>query len=146
MKKKPISLEELLVQIHETMQLIQNPSGVMNITPELLADIDKFEAAIANLTDNSQALFDLAGIDSESYKKEILESPQVRSSDKQLIKRAEDTAQEAYVMKLALSKSIARGKERKKRETLHSKHGDKQMKERRKLFKPLGGDQKWLPL
>jgi hypothetical protein len=147
MEKKPISLEDLLSQINETMQIIQNHKGPINITPELLADIDKLEAATGDFKETSQALFNLLDINSESYKKEVLESSATRSSDKQLIKRAEDIAREARVMKLALSKSIERGKGR-KRERLLSKNGDKQqqMKERRKLFKPLGGDQKWLPL
>ena len=53
-------------------------------------------------------------IDIESAKKEILESPNIRSSDKQLIQRSKDIEREARVLKLALSKakSKERGKDR----------------------------------
>ncbi len=146
MEKKPDSLEDLLVQIRKTMEILQNHEGSIQITPDLLTDIEKLEAATTDFKETSQELFDLLDIDSEGYKKEVLESTTTRSSDKQLIRRAEDIAQEARVMKLALSKAIERGRGT-RREKLPSQKGDKQqIKERRKLFKSLGGDKNWLPL
>lgn len=140
-KPKP-TLEDLFSVINETLEIIQNHKGPIHLTPELLADIDKLGALVADFKENNQLLFEILDIDIESAKKEILESPNIRSSDKQLIQRSKDIEREARVLKLALSKakSKERGKDR------QSQGGTKEQKERRKLFKPLGGDKNWLPL
>jgi signal transduction protein with GAF and PtsI domain len=141
MENKPEpTLENLLEQINKTLEIIQNHQDPINLSPELLKDIDKLETAVAQFKEDSQELFQLLDIDIEDWKEELLESHQVRSSDKQLIKRAEDIEKEARVMKLALARNRERGNKKTQRDA------DKQIKERRKLFKPMGGDKKWIPL
>lgn len=140
-KREP-TLEDLLSTINETLAAIQNHKGPINLTPELLADITQLEAAVTDFKETSDELFELFDVDIQSLKQEILESPTVRSGEKQLIKQAEDIERDARVLKLALSKSKGRGKDRNKQ----SDAGKQELKERRKLFKPLGGDKKWLPL
>ena len=146
MKNKPKhTLEDLFSTINETLEIIQNHKGPINMTPELLGDIDKLEAVVADFKENNQILFETLDIDIQNAKKEVLESTNIRSSDKQLIKRSEDIEKEARVIKHALSKakSKIRGKHS---QNLSSSGENKQKKERRKLFKPLGGDKTWIPL
>jgi signal transduction protein with GAF and PtsI domain len=144
MENKPEpSLEDLLEQINETLQVLQNHKGPIKMTPDLVADIEKLETAVTNFKEDSQELFEIFDIDIKELQQEILESDSVRSSDKQLIKRAKDIETEARVMKLALAKGI----ENRRKSPKDKQMGDKrQMKERRKLFKTIGGDQKWIPL
>jgi hypothetical protein len=145
MENKPEpTLENLLEQINETLQIIQNHKGPIKMTPDLVADIDKLETAVKDFKEDSQELFNMFDIDIKNLKQEVLESTQVRSSDKQLIKRAEDVEKEARVMKLALAKG--REKRRKNKPESEKNVDKRQMKERRKLFKSIGGDQKWIPL
>jgi hypothetical protein len=98
------------------------------------------ESAVPIMKSHLQETFQEAHIDVESVTKEIIESPYTDPKNKQLLKRAKDIEQDARTLQLAYSKALERGKGRKK-----SKH-PKGSKERRKLFKPLGGDKNWLPL
>lgn len=135
------TLEDLMVEIQKAMEIIQNQKNPIKITPELLADINKLEKAVNQFKEDTQDLFDLFDVDIQNMQSEILESADVRTDDKQLIKRAKDIEIEARVMKLALTK--ARGN--KKNQSTDSSE-KQQMKERRKLFKSIGGDKKWIPL
>jgi hypothetical protein len=137
------TLQDLLEQINETLQVIQNHKGPIKMTPDLIADVEKLEVAVTHFKEDSQELFEIFDIDIKELQQEILESDTARSSDKQLIKRAKDIETEARVMKLALAQS----KEKKRKTPKEQQASDKrQMKERRKLFKTIGGDQKWIPL
>lgn len=144
MENKPEStLQNLLEQIDATFQIIQNHKGPIKMTPDLVADIEKLESAVKNFKEDNQELFEILDIDIKELQQEVLESSDVRSSDKQLIKHAKDIETEARVMKLALTKSKnKRGKSPKEKQDSEKRL----IKERRKLFKTIGGDQKWLPL
>lgn len=137
------TLQNLLEQVNETLQVIQNHKGPIKLTPDLLADVEKLENAVTNFKEDSQELFEIFDIDIKELQQEILDSDTARSSDKQLIKRAKDIETEARVMKLALTQ----GKQKRRKSPKEKQDIDKrQMKERRKLFKTIGGDQKWIPL
>jgi hypothetical protein len=144
-KDKP-TIEDLLAQIDETLKVIQNHKGPIHLSPDLLADIDKLESKVSDFKETSQPLFDLLEIDVPTQKKEILESSEVRSSDKQVLKHAEDIEKNARAMKLALTRSRgkkARGQHTQSKDQIENKE---QIRARRKLFKSIGGDQKWKPL
>lgn len=144
MENKPqATLQDLLEQIDATLQVIQNHKGPINMTPDLVANLEKLETAVAHFKEDNQELFDLFNIDIKELQKEILESNTARTSDKQLIQRAKDIETEARVMKLALAK----GKEERRKNPKDTKASEKRLiKERKKLFKTIGGDQKWIPL
>lgn len=142
-KSVPPTLQDLFEQIEKTIQLIQNHKGPIKMTPDLVADIEKLEKVVQNFAEDNQELFKVLDIDIEKFQEEILESNHVRSSDKQLIKHAKDIETEARVMKLALTK----GRERRRKNPKDKQENNKRsIKERRKLFKTIGGDQKWIPL
>lgn len=129
-KKNTPTLQNLLLQINETIKVIKNHKGPIEMTPDLKDDIKKLESIITQFKAKNEELINLF-TDSTSTS----ESP---------AKMSEETI-EAQIIKLALSK---RGK--KKSEKIS---GDKQIdyekqrkKERRKMFKTIGGDQKWIPL
>jgi|GEM_PF-4316310 len=136
------TLEDLLSTMDETLKAIQTHKGPIHVTPELLADIGKLEVAVRDFKEANQLFFELFDIDIHSLKKEVLESPNTRSSDKQLIKRSEDIEREGRVTQLALSKA----KSKRRAKGTSSSAEKQQQKERRKLFKSLGGNTTWLPL
>jgi hypothetical protein len=141
-KPKP-DIEDLLSSINEILDAIQKHKGPIKLTPDLISDIDKLEGMVKDFKECSEELFDMCDIDIESLKKEVIESPNIRSGDKQLIKRSEDIERDARVFKLALSKAKSKGRGK----TSKGKENDKRkIKERRKLFKQIGGDKTWLPL
>ena len=66
---------------------------------------------------------------------------------KQFLLHAKDMEQESLMLQKAFSQALEKSKKQKR-----SKKGEKdeaieqQKKERRKLFKTIGGDKKWIPL
>lgn len=146
MEDKPKStIEDLLVLIDQMLKAFSEHKGPIKMTPDIIADIDKLEAAVAIFQEDSNELLKLLDINPQELKTSILESVAIRSSDKQLIKRAEDIEREARVIKFALSKMRTKGLKN-KRQSEQQDNAKKQIKQRRKLFKTIGGDQKWIPL
>lgn len=142
------SLDHLLMQVGEMIEMIQNHKGPIssNITPRVLANMDLLEEAVGFINELNQKAFELAGID-EKLKKETLESSSIKSKDKYLIERAENITRDARSLQLALSKAAERGRGKKKTKVPPKTAANKyNIKERRKLFKPLGGDKTWIPL
>jgi hypothetical protein len=146
MEKKP-SLDQLLVEMSEILKIIQNQEGPIsqNLTPEVVVNLEILESAIPIFSQYQQETFKEANIDIEHLVKDTLESSNTDPRTRQLLKRAKDIEKDARILQLAYSKAIERGKGRKqvKRSTDTNKQ---QLKERRKLFKPLGGDKNWIPL
>ncbi len=145
MEKNPSSsLRILLEEMSKTLKIIQSHKGPFEITPDLNADIEKLEANVIEMKKKIQALVELLNIDIKTLKEETLQNEALRSSDKQLLKFAKDLEIEARVMQMGFKKGLS---ERKKLSSNDSKGDDKQkIKERKKLFKSIGGDNKWIPL
>lgn len=141
---------KMLSEIEEIIQAIQNHKEPIskNITPEVLKQISDLEEAIGVLSELQRTAFEIAGIDQEKLKEEVLASTDINPKSKNLINRAESITREATTVKLALSKAIKKRKSSKK--VLKSKEDDaatkQEVRERRKLFKSIGGDSSWIPL
>lgn len=136
--------EDLLEQLHKTLKDIQNFKGPHS--KELASDIEKLESAVGIFKKESQELIDTLDIDMESLKHKVLDSSDVRSDEKQFIKQTGDIEKEARVLKSALAEAKEkRGDKRGNRTSSQNAERD-QMKERKKLFKTIGGDKKWIPL
>lgn len=142
------SLDSLLVQVSEMIQMIQNHKGPIsgNITPRVLEELELLEKTVVYFNDVNQQAFKDSHIDMERLEKETMHSPTISSKDKQLLLRAKDIERDARNLQLAFSKAIERGKRGQKGKMTTKAPSRQKIKERRKLFKPLGGDKNWIPL
>ncbi len=142
--KSPI--EVLLMQANDILRYFHDHKGSIaeNMTPKLLEDLDKLEQAFAQFKELNEKVFKESNIDVERLKAEAMRSPNYSQKDKKLFQRAKEIEREARNMQLSLSKAMERGK----RENAGASKDPlkRKIKERRKLFKPLGGDKKWIPL
>ena len=145
MENKPeSSVRMLLEEIHHTLKTIQHHKGAIKITPELNADIEKFAANTVQLKERAEGILNSLDVETKMLEENTLTNSNLRTSDKQLLKFAQEMEIEAYVMQQGLKKGASlKGKHSSK----ESKENDRQkIKERKKLFKTIGGDQKWIPL
>lgn len=135
--------KDLLEQVrllHEALKTCHSP---IQITPELQEDIQKLRRATGELKEDVEDLFKGMDVDITALQKEVLESDDVRVSDKQMIIQAMDLQKESEVFKAAMkskkksSKSSSRSKD---------KRDKRLVKERKKMFKAIGGDQQWIPM
>lgn len=151
-EETPPILRGFLECIQKIMDIIQNSNKPIKITPELSEEVENFKTALREFKeaqDKISALYNLDANDLKSMREEALASLNVKSSDKQLIKQALNLENEACAIALGLSlareqKSKSRHKE--KKSTKEQNVNKRQIKERRKTFKSIGGDSKWIPL
>ncbi len=139
-------IDLLLFQVAEIIQVIQNHKGPIaeNISPSLLEDIEKLEKTFAQFNELSEKSFKESHIDIEQLRTETVRSTNTSAKDKQLLQRAKNIERDARKLQLSLSKAMERGK--RQGATTHQDPLKRKIKERRKLFKPLGGDRNWIPL
>jgi hypothetical protein len=143
--KQKVSLEQLLVEITEMMQLLQKHRGpvTQNVTPEVLKKLDDLEQAMAAFNEIQQKAFQAANLDIEKLKEECLSAPS-DSKEKKILQRAKAIEQDAQALQSALSQ--ATGQTHAPKKSKRKTKATQSMRERRKLFKPLKGDNKWIPL
>lgn len=143
MENKPEpTLENLMDAVNELLQSILNHQGPLNITPDLEEDIEKLRKTVSQFKEDSHQFFDALNIDIKEYEQEVLNDESIRTSDKQLIKRSKDIQLEARVMR-----SIVMREYKNRKNHSSSGRGERRLvRERKKLFKTIGGDDKWIPL
>ncbi len=136
------ALDQHLVIIGDLVQKIKNHKGPLNMTPYLKDQLDRLKMALELVKIANTQMFKDAGIDIEKHVREGLNSPKISERDKNLLRRSKQIEQDARRLQLAYSKALERttDKEKKAQTTTQKK------RQRRKLFKPLGGNKDWLPL
>ncbi len=147
MENKPkASIENLLTTIEDILDGFENRKEPIQLTPELLIDIDKVENFVKVFQENTQEIFSSLNIDITDPKKMI--PSQSQSNIKQTLNRLKNLKVQAYAIKLAISKTNDKITKYQKGKGLpqNSQVDKQQIKERRKLFKSIGGDKQWLPL
>ncbi len=148
-KNKP-SMERMLTEMAEMMKMIENYKGKLPTTAEavapLLGDIEMLKHFMDTIEDIVIAPIE-AKVDLDALTQETLENPKISTNYKQILKQSLEVDQEAKILQEAFKKVLDKNKKRSK-----AKAGDKdgasqqQIKERRKLFKTIGGDKKWIPM
>lgn len=149
-KNKPPSMEQMLNEMAEMMKKIEIYKGPLPTTPEALGpivgDIEMLKHFMDAIEDFVIAPIE-AKVDLDALTQETLENPKISTNHKQVIKQSLEVDQEAKILKAAFKKVMDKNKSRSK-----SKEGGKDaasqqlIKERRKLFKTIGGDKKWIPM
>ncbi len=142
-EKNPI--EPLLAQVADLIKMIQEHQGPISdkITPRVLEEIERLENAVALFEEVNQKTLQEANIDIEELRMNASRSTALSSKDKQVLQRAREIEKDAKNLQFAFSKVIERGK---KAAASIQDPLKQQIKERRKRFKPLGGNKNWIPL
>ncbi|CUI16015.1 hypothetical protein PNK_0381 [Candidatus Protochlamydia naegleriophila] len=141
-EKNPI--EPLLAQVADLIKRIQEHQGPIsdNITPRVLEEIERLENAVALFEEVNQKTLQEADIDIEALRMNASRSAVLSDKDKQVLQRAREIEKDAKSLQFAFSKVIERGK----KAAPVQDPLKQQIKERRKRFKPLGGNKNWIPL
>lgn len=147
MEKKP-SFDHLLPQIAEIMDMIKHRKGPIsqNITPAVLAQLDWIETIVQSIYRVLGETLKENNIEIDHINEKLIEDPNMSPKQKQSLQRACDIDRDARVFQIALTRAEEQKKGERKKRKHHTKGDKEQMKERRKLFKPLGGDKTWIPL
>lgn len=142
-----VPVERILMRIEELVRIIRDHRGPLDPNISLAAakvDIDLLKKTLIDFYDVQREVFNKAQIDIDSLTNETLESSDLDPKDRQLLERTFDMEREVQALKTAYS---PKGRKKKKK----GQQGDnaneaQQIRERRKLFKTIGGDKKWIPL
>ena len=148
MEKQP-SLDQILIQIQEILQMVQNHKKVpsSDLSPQVLNDLERIESAMKTLSHYHQEGVQEAQLNMDHLIQETQDSVMISSREKQFLKRAQGIEKDVQAFHSALSQAIEKENKRSKnRVPLKDETSRQQQKERRKLFKPLGGDKSWIPL
>lgn len=139
---KKVSIEQLLEQIKEILTALENIPNTepKELPPEVMVQLDIMESAVPIIKAHWESMYKEANIDMDAITNNLAESPDTEPRTKRIIEKAKEIERDAKLLQLANSAAIKRAKGKRK------KKQSQQMKERRKLFKPLGGDDTWIPL
>lgn len=145
MEEENKKIEDVLEAIHKFMQNVQNFKEPIKMTPEILKQMQDLKKFIHSFSEYFDELSEVFGINIDNLEKEVEISSKDHFKSRQLIQRTKDNEKEALATIIGLTKAKNR---RKIQQT--GKKGNlpnvKEQKERRKLFKSIGGDKKWIPL
>lgn len=158
--EKNRSLDYLLMQVGEIISTIQNSKGKVDVTNEWVEkDLEYIENTIRTLIQYYKENLQKANVTPEQLTQEALESPNTTPREKNLLQRTQEIEEDAILIQSAIAKGLERQKERKKSKPSTTKEAakgkgnkeeiakhKKEMKERRKLFKSIGGDKNWKPV
>jgi hypothetical protein len=144
-EKNPV--EYLLGYIGELLKLIPQHQGPIsqNVSPEILNELERLELAMAQFEELNKQTFKNADIDIENLKAETINSDKIVPKQKQLLKKSQEIQREAKQLQAQYAQVI----EKSKVKSQASRERDplkKEMKDRKKKYKPLGGDKNWIPI
>lgn len=142
-----LKMEHLLKELTELIDMIIHHEGPINLNPsnKILEELKMTGEIIGTINDFLEASQpSLADVD--SLIKTQLESPEISNPEKQLLLHSLEVEQEAKILQSSFASSMKKGKKRKSGKSGQSDANRKEMKERRKLFKTIGGDKKWIPM
>lgn len=145
-KSNQEAMNHLLTEINDMLEMIETYTGPVkplenpSINKHEIEMIGKF---VEGLNDFCESLSQ--GEEMETLKRKKAESPSVDANEKQFFLRAQEIEKRAEMLQKTFSKSLAKMR-RKKRTKKGEKGLSLEQKNRRKLFKTIGGDKKWIPL
>lgn len=145
MEKDQPNFEDLLKSIQDVLKGIQNKTTPLDVTPELLLQIENLKNGVRFFKENIHMVCKELDVDIEKAKEEYMKSPALKSYEKQLMRHSKDLENEAFIIGLGL-KAAAEEAPLSKDDTSQKSKNRKKVQERRKLYKSIGGDSKWIPL
>lgn len=138
---------DVLAKAVELMETIQNHKGpIKNLTSEQKKEIEELSKQWDELKSVSQKHIEDFNVDPEAVRIDAMRSPEVSDKDKKLFTRATRVKRDSEVLKNTIKKKLSKKKPNKLAGVKKKAASNEQMKERRKRFKPIGGDKNWIPL
>jgi hypothetical protein len=146
MKSDNTNWNRLLLQIADLMEKIQNHRSAItsNINPDILETLDGLEEAVAFLQKMNRGSHEVTRTDPDKLKEELYDSPTVSQSNKEALQQADVIAKDGRRLQIALAKTMKKKSGKKMNKSGANAKGI--VKERKKMFKPLGGDTNWIPM
>lgn len=140
--------EGFLAKMIELMDLIQKHQGPINIPLEAAQELERLTEDINTLEENMHQLLAELGTDPKMLKILTMQSSQISDKDKRLFEQAKMAGRDAKALKTSLEKVSVSRKSRESPNKMNKEDEKRkqEMKERRKLFKSIGGDKNWIPL
>jgi hypothetical protein len=139
--------EDLFSQIGDLLSQIQNNQTPLtgDVPPEVMKEVDRLEKQIGLFCEMTEKVIQDSGIDIHQLQQEARNSSNIKAKDKRILERAKQIELDAKNIHFRLSAALNRDKGKK---TPSSGESDrkKQIKERRKKYKSIGGDRGWIPL
>lgn len=140
--------EGFLTRMIELMDLIQKHKGSINIPPEAAKEMERLEVDINALEVKMRQLFTELDTDPKMLRITTMQSSAISNKDKRLFEQAKMAQRDAQALQSALEK-VANSRKTPDSPKKMSKEDEKKkqaIKERRKMFKSIGGDKNWIPL
>ena len=138
-------LDLFLSQIHEMLELVQHPEKISSVDPDLAKKIEALKQVVGSLNDQIENSLRASGFNLDVLKEQFLASPAVTAKEKHFLEEAVFLQQKGMVVRKVIDQAMTANKKKTKTNQRHGKQGA-DVKERRKLFKSIGGDGKWIPL
>ena len=133
--------EQSLEEAQHILQIFQKNSSSINMTPDLMNDMEKVNATVANFKEKTEQILNTIDQRLQNFSFPFNEEGKSEIYQK-LSEQSKNIAMNVRSLQLALSNT-----KRKKRGSSSpmQERERRQMKERKKMFKTIGGDQKWIP-
>lgn len=137
-------------QIIDFMNAVQRHDGPLKeLTPELKKEIDNLETEFNRLYADAKQCIEEATIDPKTLRIETMRSSEVPAENKRMFDRAKQVERDIKALNTEMKK-VTKNSKAQKDPLKGGKPGKgatkQEIKERRKRFKPIGGDKDWLPL
>lgn len=138
--KRRISIEEALSQIEAMLAKIQASGGSAKITQETIDGINQVKALVDQMKTNEFSMVEKLSEDIETLTEQVKNNPALSEIQTKILEKGEAIKSHGKKMLEKYEASARRqaGEKKENKEALS--------KERRKLFKPLGGDKNWIPM
>ncbi len=136
----------VVADIIKAIPIHQGPIS-RNLTPEVMMELDRLEKAMGEFRDINKQSYKTANVDIDKLRRETFSSEQITPKQKQILIRALEIENEARALQSQYAQVLAMNKIEAARLTGTGKEGEKrEIKDRRKRYKPIGGDKKWIPI
>lgn len=135
------SIDQLIMEAGDLLKIIQEKREHMELNPEILKKVEGFKKVAQWIKEKNERIFNQSEINIDALTEKTLLSEKIEEKTKQSIKQSKQIQEDGKKILGETSKKI---KEKTNEEEMSSAHQKK--KERRKLFKSLGGNSKWIPL
>lgn len=145
--EKEISMDEILMIISDILEMCKHPQNPnKEIPPVFYTKLERLESDIQILNTFLKDTYKKENVDIDQVIKERRKNPNLSPAEKETLKLAKNIDQEFHNVEDALTNTSKLKKAQKKLKSLPKGENKRQVKERRKLFKTIGGDQTWIPL
>lgn len=149
-------MQSLLTQAMGLMETFQKSTGLNEITPEIVKQIEEVQKNLIYFNEKAKQHLASSSLDPKTIRIDAMQSGHLSSKEQRNYERLTQANRDTRLLKAEIDKLISK-RQRKKEVTKKAaeKPGKsrktslttkEQVKQRKKRFKPIGGDKNWIPL